>query len=210
MNSIVQEAPSIAKAIEMAWEKAGNPQKFSVRIYEKPEKNFFGITKKQAKIALLFEKRDVKKPTTPQKIESPQRQPRTKQQSKPIQKKETIKKPAPQAPQKTKTKTGDQNLEKSSAEKPQKTPKQIWSNEMIQIAKEWMEAMLESMGKKDIKFSVEAKRYHLKFLFESPIAEIEEKEKAIFRNCAHLMMQTVRNRFKKQFRYHKVVISSAK
>ena len=73
-----------------------------------------------------------------------------------------------------------------------------------------MKNFLESMDKKNIPFSVEAKRYHLKILFDKPIAETEEKQKAIFRNASHLIMQTVRNRVKKQLRYHKVVISSAK
>lgn len=55
MKSIVQEASSIAKAIERGLEKAENPRDFSIKILEYPEKNFFGLTTKPAKIALYFD-----------------------------------------------------------------------------------------------------------------------------------------------------------
>ena len=235
MNSIVQEAPSISKAIELAWTKAGEPQKFSIRIYEQPEKNFFGMVKKQAKIALLFEKQDVKvkKTTAPkkeisitknQKTHSKQAIKSTRPTEKIIKQKQEPQKPR-LAPEKIKVDKPIANKEekvntKKTTEPKKVTEKQkndvpkpkklIWSDEMVQVGKKWMEQMLVSIDKKNIQFSVEAKRYHLKFLFESPIAETEEKEKMIFRNSAHLIMQTVRNKFKKQFRYHKVVISSNK
>lgn len=57
MKSIVHEASSIAKAIEQGLAKAGNPRDFAVKILEYPEKNFFGITTKPAKIALYIEEK---------------------------------------------------------------------------------------------------------------------------------------------------------
>lgn len=54
MKSIVEEASSIAKAVEKGWIRAGKPREFSVKIFEEPEKNFFGLTTKPAKIAIVF------------------------------------------------------------------------------------------------------------------------------------------------------------
>jgi predicted RNA-binding protein Jag len=54
MKSIIEEASSIVKAIEAAWIRAEKPQEFSVKIFEEPEKNFFGMVTKSAKIALIF------------------------------------------------------------------------------------------------------------------------------------------------------------
>jgi predicted RNA-binding protein Jag len=54
MKSIIEEASSISKAIENGWIRAGKPQEFSVRIFEEPEKNFFGFTKKPAKIGIFY------------------------------------------------------------------------------------------------------------------------------------------------------------
>ena len=54
MKSIIHEASSIAKAVEQGWIKAGKPQEFSVKVFEDAEKNFFGFTTKQAKVAIFF------------------------------------------------------------------------------------------------------------------------------------------------------------
>ncbi len=55
MKSLVEEASSIFKALEKAWERAGKPESFSVKVFELPEKNFFGFTKKNAKVGIFFE-----------------------------------------------------------------------------------------------------------------------------------------------------------
>jgi len=55
MKSVMHEASSIAKAIEQAWVKAGQPQEFSVKILEEPQKNFLGFTTRSAKVALFFD-----------------------------------------------------------------------------------------------------------------------------------------------------------
>ena len=54
MKSIMEQASSIIKAIEKAWISADKPKEFSVKIFEKEEKNFFGITVKPAKIGIFF------------------------------------------------------------------------------------------------------------------------------------------------------------
>ncbi|MGB8467683.1 MAG: hypothetical protein WCE21_01645 [Candidatus Babeliales bacterium] len=54
MKSIIQESSSVAKAIEQAWTAAGKPQEFTVKVFEEAQRNFFGLTTKSAKIALLF------------------------------------------------------------------------------------------------------------------------------------------------------------
>lgn len=55
MKSIMEEASSISKAIETAWNRAGQPAEFTVKILELPQTSFFGLkTSKSAKIAFLF------------------------------------------------------------------------------------------------------------------------------------------------------------
>ncbi len=61
MKSIMEEASSITKAIENAWNRAGQPQEFTVKILELPQTSFFGLkTSKSAKIALFFNEATVK------------------------------------------------------------------------------------------------------------------------------------------------------
>ena len=42
------------KAIEKAWNQAEQPKEFSIKIFEKEERNFFGMTTKPAKIGIFF------------------------------------------------------------------------------------------------------------------------------------------------------------
>ncbi len=61
MKSIMEEASSITKAIENAWNRAGKPQEFSVKILELPKTSFFGFkTSKSAKVALFFNEQTAK------------------------------------------------------------------------------------------------------------------------------------------------------
>ncbi len=60
MKSLIEEATSVEKAIEKAWTRAGKPHTFSVKIFEEPEKNFFGfLTKKSAKVGIFFDEKHV-------------------------------------------------------------------------------------------------------------------------------------------------------
>ncbi|NBQ17024.1 hypothetical protein EBU24_01775 [bacterium] len=55
MKSLVEEASTVAKALEKAWTRAGKPQEFSVKVFEVEETNFLGFTKKSAKVGIFFE-----------------------------------------------------------------------------------------------------------------------------------------------------------
>lgn len=55
MKSLVEEASSVAKAIEKAWIRAGKPTSFSVKVYEEAQSGFLGFNSKPAKIGLFFE-----------------------------------------------------------------------------------------------------------------------------------------------------------
>ena len=63
----MEEASTISKAIENAWNRAGQPQEFSVKILEFPKTSFFGLkTSKSAKIAFFFNELTVKVKEQPQ------------------------------------------------------------------------------------------------------------------------------------------------
>ena len=63
----MEEASTISKAIENAWNRAGQPQEFTVKILEHPKTSFFGLkTSKSAKIAFFFNELTVKTKEQPQ------------------------------------------------------------------------------------------------------------------------------------------------
>lgn len=54
MKSVVAEASSISKAVELAWQKAGQPKEFLVKVFQEPQRNMFGLTKTSAKVGIFF------------------------------------------------------------------------------------------------------------------------------------------------------------
>ncbi len=67
MKSIIEQASSIMKAIEKAWNQAEQPKEFSIKIFEKEERNFFGMTSKPAKIGIFFGDKPITHEKQPQK-----------------------------------------------------------------------------------------------------------------------------------------------
>jgi len=63
MRSIIQEESSVEKAIRKSWEKAGKPTEFTIKVFEEEKKNFLGMTKEPAKIAIFFEDKPQKQKT---------------------------------------------------------------------------------------------------------------------------------------------------
>jgi len=62
MKSVVVEASTVAKAIEMAWQKAEKPEEFFIRVLQEHNSGFLGFGAQKAKIAFFF--KNVKKADT--------------------------------------------------------------------------------------------------------------------------------------------------
>jgi predicted RNA-binding protein Jag len=200
MKSIVEEASSVAKAIEKGWIQAGKPQEFSVKVFETEQKNFLGMTTKSAKIAIYYtdknstrheyqEKRNVYAPQ-PKKYEQKPSRPTT----------------APRVNNFDNSLNNTKNT--PPVERQERTTKDVWSDEMTTTAQQWLEDTLRLMNLSDRSFTVEAKNYYLKFNFNTPLLEDAERERLLFRSLAHLIMQTLRNKFKKGFRGFKIILNS--
>ncbi len=179
MKSIIEEASSITKAIENAWKRADQPDEFSVRIFEIPQKNLFGFTTKSAKIGIFFEETKKREKARLAPKQRPKRE---------------VAKLAPKKP---------------SVVKPKKDAEQQdpWNKEMVAYTQDWLNSLFKQLHISNPSFSIDPQRYHLKVVFDRPIFEQEEKNRAFFRNCAHLMLQSVRNTFKRPLKGFKVILT---
>ena len=197
MKSIVEEASSVIKAIEKGWTQAGNPQEFTIKVFEVEKKNFLGMTSKPAKIAIFF-KEAAPAPSRPAK-----RAPQKEMPRKDVKREKRIEKPAdkpvaqPQ-PQKETKKEKKGNVKKE----------RTWTPEMIQHTQQWINNILSMIGKSNIKITIEPKNYYLKLTFAEPIFADQNKERLLFRSFAHLILQTLRNKFKKSFKGFKLILLS--
>lgn len=201
MKSIIEEASSITKAIENAWKRADQPNEFSIRIFEMPQKNMFGFTTKSAKIGIFYDegkknndKYHHPQQQTPQQNHA-QKERVVKQPQQPVvvkeKEKEPIKQPQVQAP-KPKRVDAEQS--------------EPWNKEMVNFTQDWLNSVVTKLNI-DKKFTITPERYHLKISFNQPIFEDENKNRAFFRNCAHLLLQSIRNKFKRPLKGFKVVLT---
>lgn len=202
MKSIVEEASSISKAIEKAWKRAEQPAEFSVRIHELPEKNMFGFTTKPAKIAIFFQE-EYKKSNSHKIISHTSSTNPIPSVSKPVTVKSQPKK-ATEKPQVQKAASPAPIAPKA----PRTEAAEPWSGEMITYAENWLRELLQKLEVKDTKFQATPQRYHLKISFASPVFAEDEKNRAFFRNCAHLILQATRNSFKRPLKGFKAILTT--
>ncbi len=205
MKSIVEEASSIMKAIENGWKQADKPKQFSVKILEEPEKNFFGLTVKSAKIAIMFEDK---------KISTQQYGYRKQQTKKPYRKRYEKEESRVQQPREQKT---DERVVKpllTKFEKPEYKPRLeksvpfTWSDEMVNTATMWVKESLKHLGLPNVHFTATVMGRNLKIQFESPILENNSKERILFSSFAHLIAETLRNKYKSPLRGVGIILTS--
>lgn len=198
MKSIIEEASSIAKAIENGWLKAGKPQDFSVKVFEEPEKNFFGLTKRSAKIGIFYNDQQSKSEAPKQKQPSavfktgnaslkPKAEQATKQPM-PTLKEKVIKQPA----------------EVSSVDKSPHHDNVIWTPEMITNVKNWLQNVLDIM-QNDASFTIAAERFHLKVRFNQHFFEEKEREKQFFSGLSILLFQVLKTTYRRPLKGFKIL-----
>lgn len=206
MKSIVEEASSLVKAIEKGWIRAGKPQEFTVKVFEDAEKNFFGFTTKSAKVGILFEERMPVQPQRQQKDRQPQRRPQPNQaQPSNQQYKSNMDRQErqPQAPQQA-----YQQRNETIESRVIKRDSSPWSTDLVSAAHEWITDSLTVMGRSDIEVKPEVNNFALKLTFIKPVMEINEKEKLLFKSWAYLVMQTLRQKYKRPLKGLKVILTS--
>lgn len=201
MKSIIQEASSVAKAIEAAWLKAGKPQNFSIKIFQEAEKNFFGITSKPAKIAILFN----------DFIEEHAPKTKVKQQKPPVEREKSTAISTQKIFEKKTEKTAVSSHAKDTTQETDiQKPSILWSEELQTFIKTWLEESLARLGYNKITFSMHAQRQLLKIQFSEPLIKDELKQKNLFRNLALLLLQSARRDVKRPLRNARVVLLSEK
>lgn len=208
MKSIIEEASSIAKAIENGWAKAGKPKEFSIKIFEEPEKNFFGMTKRSAKVGIFYNDNPVKpehaKPRTssrPAAVKSANAPAKATFQHKPI---DTASKPVELKSEKSIPK---QSIERPVSERPIHYDQVIWTPEMIANVNTWLNQVLEIM-QSPAKFSIAAERFHLKVQFDQNFFEDKAREKQFFSGLSILLFQILKITYRRPLKGFKILFSA--
>ena len=190
MKSIMEEASSIAKAIEKGWTKAGKPKEFTIKVFEEPQKNFFGITTRSAKVGIFFT--ELPTPKRTKKAESvrprqakadaqPAREPRTIRAKEPVIK-----------PQRT--------VEEQRALGP------VWNDEMIALVKELLNTLFPLMDLGRLNYTIKPEHFHLRIEFATPVYEDKSREKHLFVTLSMLILTMLKRQFKRPLKGYKIVL----
>lgn len=218
MKSVIQEASSIAKAIDQAWEKAGKPADFTIKILEQPQKNFFGFTTRSAKVSLCFEER-VQGPVRREgRGHRPQQSKRDwatihpshahtaqePQQRRPVQPRQEMR---PSASQQSEQRAEQREMRQDREENRQQRPQVQWEQPMIDFAREWLSNVLKEMDRPDITFTVEPSNAFLRFTLSDHLIDNIEKEKRMLAGMSLLMLEAIKRNFKAGLRRHRIVLT---
>jgi len=236
MKSIIQEASSIEKAIKQGIEKAGNPRDFAVKVLEYPEKNFFGITTKPAKVAIYCEERVGRSHREPHTLpptveehrkvrqESPRASSRTpasdsyaRKQSSPHRHESradhTFEKRTEQSEHSHKPERVERTERASLAttlsrrETRQEEPIQPrWSDELTRNSEQWLTNVLKYMNT-PVPFTVHVEHTCLHITLDRPLFDDSNKERKVLSSLSLLLIETNKHTFKTNLRGHRVLLS---
>ena len=104
-----------------------------------------------------------------------------------------------------------QRKEKAPEQRPvqpqsQQTPKEVWTNDMIDMATVWLKGMLEQLNRPDVGFTMQPSAYQLNVHFNAAINATPEKDQQLMRSFALLLMQTLRHSLKRPMRGFKIML----
>jgi predicted RNA-binding protein Jag len=220
MKSIVEQASSIAKAIEKGWERAGHPSNFTIKVLEQPEKNFFGLTVKSAKVALFFEEaKEVQGPArrhargVSAQVEANRARHIQKAEKQVLSSIQEHGANAPKARSSASSNSSAHSAKPVKVEKPVAAQEasiivDVWTDAMITVVQNWLHTTFKIMNLSDVQFSTSASGRHLTVVFAKPVYENKRKQRLLFSSFAHLIMETLRAQFKADTRGARIVLKS--
>lgn len=230
MKSIIQEASSIAKAIEQGRAKAGNPINFSIKILEEPVKNFFGMTTKPAKIAFYFDEKPAQQPThhrqstnnapvrrpepqqsrerqeRPERTIAPRPEQHTRQEPKRSEKPQPARRERPERTERTEHRV-EHNEQPSQSTHKENAPQ--WNAAMMDAMSAWLQEVLTGLGLKNITFTIEPNNLYARITFNNHLIDNHDREKKLLASLALLLLEVVKRKFKVNLRRHKIILTVA-
>ncbi len=197
MKSVMQEASSIAKAIEQAWQNAGKPAEFTIKVLEEAHKNFLGFTIRSAKVALYFEVTPASKPQALHPKRMTVHKPADQKQSEAAKHAE----PHPEARRPSPVKA----VPKQATER--KERKTLWDDATIAFVKDWVRQTLNIMHLDNVQFTIEPSNFYLRIMFNRPLCEQQAQEKRLLASFAALIIESLKQAFKAGFKGHKIILT---
>lgn len=214
MKSLLQEASSVQKAIDLAWEAAGKPQQFTVKVLDQGTKNFFGWSKTPAIVSISFEpvggssSRVFNHQSASGRVQHAKQHTNRKSQAQSGVKYDgsndnlKIHEPKPRQQQK-------QVLApevKSEATKEVVTP-EGWTQENVTDITVFLQEVLDLMGS-TVAFTTLFEKQILTITFARPVVDDPESERMLYASLSYLFIQFLKKKYKKRFKGFRLMFAA--
>jgi len=206
MKSILQEGNSIERAIDKAWNQAGKPKEFTIKILEEGERNFLGLSRRPAIVTIFYKP---EKATAPQqgseKSSRNDRHDRRDRRDREVQQQEArtqehVKKAA------TRRYAGTDEQRAAFTAKGQEG----WTEEWRLFVENAMRDLVKQMGYDiDLDVVIQGDKV-LTISFKQMFLEDEEEQKMLFSTFSYIAMQFLKRHYKNRFTGHRIMVTGPK
>jgi len=182
MKSLFQQASTVAKAIEKAWERAGNPGEFTVKIIDFGKKNFLGLTKKPAIVSITYESEK-----------------KTFEDKKGYRKQEFTKKYSSPRDQK--------RVEDRRPQQRVQNDPESWQGHIVKDVDFWLRDWIK-IAKISSRYKITTNKKEMKISFQDKVLQKNDDEKLLFSSLSYLLIQFIKKKYKKKFQGYYILLTS--
>ncbi|MFH1643794.1 MAG: Jag N-terminal domain-containing protein [bacterium] len=199
--SVFGEGSNILDAIKKAWEKAGQPDNFTVKIITFGKKGFLGFWAKPAVVSLFCKlKKDYKNLVSPREIRKDNKQEDTKKTAYT----QIFKKGVDDV------KSSPASISKKLSQgelASRKTKDLFWNDELIQEISQYCKQLFNIM-EIETPFKVDFNKKILNISLKNSVLTSKEEEKSFYISLSHILMQFLKKDHKKKFEGFHIIINS--
>lgn len=210
MKSILQEASSIERAIDKAWNEAGKPKEFTIKILDQGERNFLGLTRRPAIVSILYK---------PEKSTYHQPRPRRDRNSAASSRKNDRSRRNDNSSSRSRGDRSNNGYERTnreevraerprqSVEAPKREEMNAWRDEWKQSVTNNLREMLRNMSiKTSFQTAITDDRV-LTITFKSALLQDEEEQRMLFASLSYLSIQFLKREYKNRFTGFRIVVT---
>ncbi len=192
MKSILLESSSVQGAIDKAWQQAGKPKEFTIKVHDFGEKTYFGFTSRPAAVSLVYNPgaSNGNRSRSGKRRNNSNRRDRS---------------------------SDNRNQQRDSAPKTfdvgQETEKRVtkaneWVNEWVSFIVKELRALLE-LSSITTDFEATKNRKMLTISFKDAVLADSEEQRMLFASLSYLLIQLLKRHYKNRFVGFKIIVTCA-
>ena len=217
MKSILQEANSIERAIDKAWNQAGKPKEFSIKVLDEGERNFLGLSRRPAIVTILYKPEKVTSPQNARKEERSggEREERRDRRERMYNNRDARQENQAQTRQQEPRRQEQPATRRYAGTDEQRTAfqnslEQGWRDQWKDYVVSELRELLRMMG---ITVMIEASVMNEKTLsitFAQSVLDNDEEQRMLFATLSYLGLQLLKRMYKSRFIGYKILVSGPK